>query len=185
MALVAFLKGVNVGGHRNLRPRVLAQELAAFDVVNVGAAGTFIIRKPVSRGKLRVEIIKRLPFAAEVMICSDRELLQLVASDPFAGHKPRKDIVPFVSVSARRRRPPRLPLRLPSEGRWHLQVVACEGRFVVGLHRRDMKAIGYLGQLEKIFRGPLTTRSWSTFRTLARQLDAGALPFGIGPGSAF
>jgi hypothetical protein len=33
MALVAFLRGVNVGGHRAFRPTVLAQELADLDVV--------------------------------------------------------------------------------------------------------------------------------------------------------
>jgi hypothetical protein len=33
MALVAFLRGVNVGSHRTFRPTVLAQELADLDVV--------------------------------------------------------------------------------------------------------------------------------------------------------
>ena len=41
MALVVFLKGVNVGGHRTFRPSVLASRLAKLDVVNIGAAGTF------------------------------------------------------------------------------------------------------------------------------------------------
>ena len=39
MALVAFLRGVNVGGHRRFRPSLLAKELAGYDVVNVGATG--------------------------------------------------------------------------------------------------------------------------------------------------
>ena len=52
MALVAFLRGVNVGGHKSFRPSVLAAELADFDVVNIGAAGTFVARKPVSQAKL-------------------------------------------------------------------------------------------------------------------------------------
>lgn len=40
MALVVFLKGVNVGGHRAFLPSVLARALAKYDVINVGAAGT-------------------------------------------------------------------------------------------------------------------------------------------------
>ena len=56
MALVVLLKGINVGGHRTFRPSVLAKELARFHVVNVGAAGTFVIRKPVNRATLRAEI---------------------------------------------------------------------------------------------------------------------------------
>ena len=42
-ALVVFLRGVNVGGHRTFRPSVVAKELRKFDVVNVGAAGTFVV----------------------------------------------------------------------------------------------------------------------------------------------
>ena len=61
MALVVLLKGVNVGGHRTFRPSVLAKELERFDVVNVGAAGTFVIRKTVSPVKLRAEMMHRLP----------------------------------------------------------------------------------------------------------------------------
>ena len=43
MALVVLLKGINVGGHRTFRP-----------VVNIGAAGTFVIRQPVTRTQLSV-----------------------------------------------------------------------------------------------------------------------------------
>ena len=53
MALVVLLRGVNVGGHRTLRPAVLAKELADLDVVNIGAAGTFVIRQPVTHATAR------------------------------------------------------------------------------------------------------------------------------------
>jgi hypothetical protein len=62
MALVVFLRGVNVGGHRTIRPSILAGELSHYDVVNVGAAGTFVIRKPGSRTKFRAELLRKLPF---------------------------------------------------------------------------------------------------------------------------
>ena len=57
MALVVFLRGVNVGGHKRLRPSILAKELSHYDVVNVGAAGTFVVRKPGSRAKFRAELL--------------------------------------------------------------------------------------------------------------------------------
>ena len=38
MALVVFLRGVNVGGHRTFRPTVLAKQLRHLDAVNIGAA---------------------------------------------------------------------------------------------------------------------------------------------------
>ena len=48
MALVVFLRGVNVGGHKTFRPSLVANELSDFDVVNVGAAGTFVVRNRIS-----------------------------------------------------------------------------------------------------------------------------------------
>ena len=56
MARVVFLRGITVGGHRRLRPSDLARELAAYDVVNVGAAGTLVVRKPVSTARLLAEL---------------------------------------------------------------------------------------------------------------------------------
>jgi uncharacterized protein (DUF1697 family) len=64
MALVVFLRGINVGGHRRFRPSILAKELCGFDVVNVGVAGTLVVFRPGSRTKLRVELARKLPFEA-------------------------------------------------------------------------------------------------------------------------
>src|SRR5262245_18092386 len=85
MALVVFLRGVNVGGHKAFRPSDLARQLADFDAVNVGAAGTFVIRKTIGQAALRAALLKRLPFQAELMICSGRDVGQLAAAEPFAG----------------------------------------------------------------------------------------------------
>src|SRR5262245_30440837 len=173
MALVVLLKGINVGGHRRFRPSVLAKQLKRFDVVNIGATGTFVVRKPVSQAKLRAEILRRLPFEAEVMICRGSDVLRLASGDPFAGQPSTPDVIRFVSVLAKRRPPSsRLPLELPSNGRWCLRVLSHQDRFVLGLHRREMRAIGYLGQLEKVFGAAATTRSWSTLLAIARILKS-------------
>ena len=44
MALIVFRRGINVGGHRTFRPSMLARDVAAYDVVNVGAAGALVFR---------------------------------------------------------------------------------------------------------------------------------------------
>lgn len=172
MALVVLLKGVNVGGHRTFRPSVLAKELKRFDVVNVGAAGTFVIRQAVSRMKLRAAMMRRLPFEAEVMICNGSDILGLASDDPFAGQPSGPNIVRFVSVLAKRRRPlSPVPLNLPSSGEWGLRILTHQDRFVFGLYRRQMKAISYLGHLEKIFGVPVTTRNWNTILAIIRILN--------------
>ena len=163
MALVVFLKGVNVGGHRRFRPSVLARKLARYEVINVGAAGTFVVMKAISQARLRVEMLRRLPFEAEIMICSAREITSLASSEPFAGEAFGPDIVRFVSVLARRPRvPPAIPLSLPAGDDWLVKVIELRGRFALGLYRRRMRTIGALNQLEKRLGGAATTRNWNT-----------------------
>src|SRR2546422_406551 len=89
MALVVFLRGVNVGGHRTFRPSILARELRDYDVVNVGAAGTFVVRKPGSRAKFRAELLRKLPFETEVVLCDGRDLIRLETENPF-GTEPSR-----------------------------------------------------------------------------------------------
>jgi hypothetical protein len=123
--------------------------------VNIGAAGTFVVRAPIGRTTLRAHLRRHLPFDTEVMICDGRDILRLAAGDPFANQPAGPGIVPFVSVLARRpasAAPTRLSL--PAGGEWCLRVLTCQDRFVVGLYRREMRAIRYLDQLERIFGVP-------------------------------
>jgi uncharacterized protein (DUF1697 family) len=173
MALVVFLRGVNVGGHRRFRPSLLAGALKRFDVVNVGAAGTLVVRGAINRTVLRAELARRLPFDAEVMICEGRDIVELVSRDPFAAQGTRPAMVQFVSILARKPRlSPRLPAKIPATGRWFVHILGRRGRFVLGLHRREMKAIGYLGQLDQVFGSTATTRSWSTLLAVRRALES-------------
>jgi uncharacterized protein (DUF1697 family) len=173
MALVVFLRGVNVGGHRTFRPSVLARQLRAFDIVNVGAAGTFVVRGKVSEKTLRAGLTRRLPFDTRVMICSGEDLLRLASSDPFRGRAPDPNLVHFVSVLAKARRPSRpLPHCVPATGAWELKVLGQQNRFVYGVYRRTMRAIRHLGRLERLFDSPATTRSWSTITAVANVLEA-------------
>jgi uncharacterized protein (DUF1697 family) len=170
--LVVLLRGVNVGGHKTFRPTTLAGQLRHLDVVNIGAAGTFVIRQPIGRAQLRAEIARRLPFPAEIVICEGREIARLMSHDPFAGHPVRPDITRFVSVLSRLpRSAPRLPVILPPRGQWMMKVLARDGRFVFGMYRRHMKVIGYLGTVDRIYDVPVTTRNWNTITAIAKVLD--------------
>ena len=171
MALIVFLRGVNVGGHKTFRPSILAAELSHYDVVNVGAAGTFVVRKPGSRTKFRAELLRKLPFETEVVLCDARDLIRLELENPFGTEPTRPDIVRFVSMLSKAARVrPSLPIALPPDGEWFLRVIASKNRFVFGVYRRHMKAIGYLGQIDKLLGVPATTRSWSTMMAIARIL---------------
>jgi uncharacterized protein (DUF1697 family) len=168
---VVLLRGVNVGGHRTFRPATLAEELKHLDAVNIGAAGTFVIRRPVTRAHLRAQLARRLPFDTEIIICPGREIVRLLSQNHFAGQPVGPDIVRFVSVLSRRpRSAPSTPMSLPPSGSWILKILASDNRFVVGLYRRHMKAISYLGTVDRLFGVPVTTRNWNTITAIARVL---------------
>ncbi len=171
MSSVVFLRAVNVGGANRCQPARIAKQLAKFGVVNIGAVGTFVVREDVSESVLRAAIAKKLPFKCEIMICPAREFIKLAAKDPFSQQPSGPDITRFVNVLSKRlREPPPLPLSLPSDGDWLLKIIAIKGRFVLGLYRRQMKAISYLGKIEKRLGVPTTTRNWNTIEKVAKIL---------------
>ena len=168
MPSIVFLRAVNIGGANLCRPALLAKQLLKFDVVNIGAVGTFVVREAVSESVLRSAIAKKLSFKCDIMICPARDVVKLTSKDPFARQLSGPDITRFVSVL--HKRPPKLPplpLSLPSDKEWLLKIIAIPDRFVLGVYRRQMKAIGYLGKIEKILGVPVTTRSWNTIEKIA------------------
>jgi uncharacterized protein (DUF1697 family) len=177
MALVVFLRGVNVGGHRTFRPSILAQELRAYDVVNIGAAGTFVVWKPGSLTKFRAELLRKLTFDADVALCDGRDLIPLMNDNPFGTKPPLPDVVRFLSILTEANGVrPSLPVKFPPDGEWLVRLIAYKDQFVFGEYRRHMKTIGYLGQIDKLFGAKVTTRNWNTIKTIVRILEKDPTP---------
>ena len=175
MALIAFLRGANVGGHRTFRPSMLAREMSDYDVTSVGAAGTFVVRKPGSPAKFRTALLRKLPFVAEVVLCDGRDLMRLETENPFAAEPSSPDVVRFVSILSKAGGVlASLPVTFPSDGAWLVRVIASQGQFVFGMYRRHMKTIGYLGQIDKLYGVPATTRNWNTIMAIVRILKGSA-----------
>jgi hypothetical protein len=63
------------------------------------------------------------------------------------------------------------PFSLPSDGDWLVRIITSRNRFVFGVYRRHMKTIGYLGQVDKLFGVPATTRNWNTMSAIVRILN--------------
>jgi uncharacterized protein (DUF1697 family) len=172
MRRVVFLRGVNVGKANRCQPAVIASQLSRLGVVNIGAVGTFVVREDVSESALRAAIAKKLPFKCEIMICPARDIIKLTTKDPFAGQPSGSNITRFVSVL--HKRPQKLlplPLNLPSANEWLLKVIAIQNRFVLGLYVRQMKAITYLGKIEKLLGVSATTRNWKTIEKVLKILN--------------
>jgi uncharacterized protein (DUF1697 family) len=163
MRWVVFLRAVNVGGTNRCRPASIAKQLAKFGVVNIGAVGTFVVREDVNESTLRAALAQKLPFKCEIMICPARDIIKLSSKNPFSGQPSGPNVTRFVSVAAKRiRAPASLPLTLPADSDWLVKIIWIQDRFVLGLYRRQMKAISYLGKIEKLLGVPVTTRNWNT-----------------------
>jgi uncharacterized protein (DUF1697 family) len=172
VALVVFLRGVNVGGHRTFRPTKLAEALKHLDAVNIGAAGTLVIRRPITQAQARAEVARELPFVAEIVVCQGRDITRLISKNPFEGQSARGEVVRFVSVlSQRPRLTPSTPMQFPPSGQWLMKILARQNRFVIGMYRRHMKVIGLLGTLDRLYGVPVTTRNWNTIAAIARVLS--------------
>jgi uncharacterized protein (DUF1697 family) len=169
---VVFLRAVNVGG-RKLSPREFVRELAEFDAVNVGMAGTFVIRGSAPEAALRRAIVRRLPFVTEVVIAPGAEVQRLVQGAPFDAVPAPKEAKPFLTVLTREPdRRPVLPLHAPQEAGWQLQVIDARGRYVLSLRRAEEPGAFYPNSIvERAFGVPGTTRGWATVLQVGQLLD--------------
>lgn len=171
MKSVVFIRGINVGKANRCQPALIARQLSKFGIVNIGAVGTFVVRQNANETSLRAAIAKKLPFQCEIMICPARDIIKLAKTDPFAGEPSGPDITRFVNILHKPIRAPfPLPLNLPSDDDWLLRIVSIQGRFVLGLYRRQMKAISYLGKIEKMLGTPATNRNWNTIEKVVNIL---------------
>lgn len=172
MSIVVLLRGVNVGGHRVFRPKQVAEKLKRLDVVNIGAAGTFIVRKKATQAEVRKAFSNELPFDTGIVLCPGTEIEELIANDPFVRQKKGREIVRFVSILARKpKQEPGYPFAVPLADRWLVKLIGRRGRYVFGVYRRTMKTIRYLGSTDKLFDTTVTTRNWNTIQAIGKALQ--------------
>jgi uncharacterized protein (DUF1697 family) len=120
-------------------------------------------------------LLRKLPFEAEVVLCDGRDLVRLETENPFAPEPSRSDVVRFVSILSKAGGVrASLPVTFPSDGKWLVRVIGSNGQFVFGMYRRHMKTIGYLGQIDKLYGCPATTRNWNTILAILRILKGQA-----------
>jgi uncharacterized protein (DUF1697 family) len=173
MPFVVFLRGVNVGGHKTFKPAQFAKAFTKFRVVNLGAAGTFIVRGNISEKSVRAEFARNLPFDTPLMICAAEEVVRLVKSAPFGAKPPAADEMWFVTIfESSLKKPARLPLDFPPTSNWCVRLLRVEGKFALSIFRKRGKRLVYPNEVfEKAFGVPGTTRGWPTILSVRAALD--------------
>lgn len=168
-SFVVFLRGVNVGGNKKFSPAALAKDLAALDVVNVGAAGTFVVRKGKSAAALKKEFAARLPFEAGIAIVPGEEVASLVDRRPFPKDPPGGDVRRMLAVlTGPPAKKPKLPLRRPDGDDWqmHLASFVPAGPFVLYFWRPDRARMLYTDVVDREFGVLATSRTWNTIEKI-------------------
>jgi uncharacterized protein (DUF1697 family) len=174
MPLIALLRGVNVGGNRVFRPARLPAQLPELGLVNIGAAGTFVVRSRVSKERVRAALARALPFATAIVVVDADEFRRLAEHDPLAEYAGKREITRFVTVLGDEpEAEPILPVEFKDGRRWLLRVVGRTGPFALGVYRRDPKTIGFLGRVDRLFDVPVTTRNWNTIGAIVKVLEGG------------
>ena len=168
------MRAANVGGTNVFRPAQLASRLKRLDLVNIGAAGTFVVRASASAADIRQAFAAALPFEPVLAIRPAREVVALVRAQPFQAVTLSKDLRGWIGVMTDRpRQQPALPHLMPAGPGWHFRLDTVTGRFAVGLLRRQPERQIYPGAaMEAAFGVPLTVRWWETFVKIAALLDA-------------
>jgi len=97
--------------------------------------------------------------------------MRLEVENPFGPEPCPSDVVRFVSILSKAGGVRvSLPVAFPSDAEWLVRVMSSQGQFVFGMYRRHMKTIGYLGQIDKLYGVPATTRNWNTIVRILRIL---------------
>jgi len=174
MASVVFLRAANVGGTNVFRPAELAKALKRMDVVNIGAAGTFVVRSPAGTTAIRREFLAEVPFDLIMAVEQGRDVTTLVRSRPFKGVVLSKDLRGWVAVmTGRPKHRPTLPLATPPGANWYLRFDEIRGPFALGLVRRHPDRPINVGKaLETALGVPVTVRWWETIEKIAGILES-------------
>ncbi len=173
----AFLRGINVGGHRamSMKPLARAFESLGFkEVRTLLASGNVLFRAPATnRARLvgRIEAGLKKTFGGEinVIVRNLDELQALVDSNPFRRIRvtPRTRLfVTFLPEKPRSRL--KIPYPSPDKSFRILRLTEGEVCSLLTLGPQWSRNLRQMDILEKEFGKKITTRSWSTILRLLR-----------------
>ena len=167
--IVAFLRGINVGGHKKISMADLKKAFESLGFKNVRtvlASGNVVFEAPGRDRALADTIAARLEkifgFPVKVVLRTFRELQAIIASEPFKGEPSGPDAKLYVTFLAQKT-PGRSRLRLP-EGAKGVRIVRVAPGEVFSVIRlsADAGTPDLMAFLESAFGREVTTRNWQT-----------------------
>jgi uncharacterized protein (DUF1697 family) len=172
MRWVVFLRAANVGKNNRFQPAQLVKNLAGLEMVNVGAVGTFVVRKNVTEQKLRAALARELKFKCEIMICPAKTIIDLARDNPLA-RLISDDIEGFATILAAEPARTSFPICVPDDKNWQVKLVQLKGLAVLSLRRKIPGGRFYPNEvIEKKLGVPGTTRNWNTIEKVLKILES-------------
>ena len=176
LTYVAFLRGINVGGHHKLPMSELKKELVDLgfeNVITLLNSGNVIFEAvKMEETDLEKKIADRLEntfgFPVPVLVRKGEEILQLFSADPFSDIAVTNDIRLYVSFLKQHPQEIKLPWVSEDES---FKIIQVENRTIFSV--LDLMGMGTtkgMESLEKIFGKNLTTRNWNTIERIVEKL---------------
>lgn len=166
---VAFLRGINVGGHHKVPMQELKQVLQNMGFENIitllNSGNVIFEAKPTEIAELESLIAQQLNssfgFPIPVIIRSAENLEELITSDPFKGIDFTKETSLYLSFL---RKSPQTEIPLPwvSEDN-SFRILNIHGADIISVLDLNVgKTVKGMDNLEKLFGKDITTRNWNT-----------------------
>jgi uncharacterized protein (DUF1697 family) len=166
----AFLRGINVGGKKQIKMEELRNAFQSWSFENVAtilASGNIIFDAQLTDpDKVREIITKgiknKFGFEAGAYIRSIADLKDLASKDPFAGISESEKTIRYITFLDQKQ-PPKLTIPYHSPGN-ELRILQMAGREIFSVVTLTPKygSTDMMTFLEKTFGSDLTTRNWNT-----------------------
>lgn len=167
--LVAFLRGINVGGHHKVPMVELKSTLAGMgfsDITTLLNSGNVVFSTAATEIAALEDVMaegleKKFGFAIPVLIRKMEDIQRLISSNPFKNVEVHKDLRLYVTFL---RESPQSNLRLPwmsPDGSF--QILSADDKILVSvLDVAQAKTTDAMNVLEKNYTKDITTRNWNT-----------------------
>lgn len=176
---IAFLRGINVGGHHKLPMSELKKEMERLgfeNIVTILNSGNLIFTATQTEiQKLEDRISKHLEsifgFKVPVIIRSAESIIALYNNDPFKDEKITKDIRLYISF-LKEKNSPELDLPWISEDGAYKIIYLSNTAILSVLDLSISKTTQAMKALEELAGKDITTRNWNTIERIIKKLPA-------------
>jgi uncharacterized protein (DUF1697 family) len=168
---VAFLRGINVGGHGMVTMEDLKKifESCGFkDVKTIATSGNVAFSSTMAEAavvkKAEETLKKRLGRETPVHVRSRDELRKMVKADPYKGASVGKDakcVITFLDASAK------TAVKLPHQ-QDGTSILGIKDGVAYSVYVRNSKGAAFMKVLEQAFGKGITTRTWDMINRLVK-----------------